>query len=298
MSSGIRAGALAYLVWGLLTFYWKQLESFGAFELIGWRMLSAAVVMALVATFRARWPELRAAFRDRVVLAHLVLAALLLSVNWASYVWTVTNDRVLETALGYFMAPLGTMLVGVFVLRERPTRLQQIAMVCAAVAIVVLTVSYGRPPVAALLIAGAWTFYGLTKRRVPLDGPESLAGETLVMIVPAAIAVAVLAPGDASVPATASAADWMLVAGLGVVTALPLALFAVAARSVPFTILGPLQYLVPVINFLIGWVVYDEPLPPSRVVGFAFVWTALTLVTVDRIRAVRTPRPAVATSNT
>lgn len=285
VSTGIRAGIAAYVVWGLLTVYWKELGRFDAFELIGWRIACATVVMAVVVTVRRRWGALRAAAADRRIVVRLGLAAVLLTANWTAYVYAVVHDHVLETALGYFMAPLGTMALGIWVFGERPTRLQRVAVTCAAVAVVVLTISYGRPPYLALVIAGSWSLYGLFKRQVPLSGVESLAGETFLLAIPAVVLVAAMAGGDDSIATTASGGEWALVALTGVVTAVPLLLFAVAAQRVPFTILGPLQYLVPTINFLLGWLAYDEAMPADRVVGFAFVWVALVLVTIDRLRA-------------
>lgn len=291
---GIQAGALAYIVWGGLTIYWKQLDEFDPFELIGWRMLCASIVMAGVVTARSRWTTLLAAFRDRATTSRLLIAAVLLTVNWSSYVWSVANGRVLEAALGYFMSPLGTMALGIVVLRERPTQMQRIAMVCGTIAVVILTVSYGRPPWAALLIAFSWSLYGLAKRQVALSGTESLAGETFVLVAPAIAAIAIFWPGDDSIPSTAGAIDWLFVLGTGIVTAIPLTLFGLAARSVPFTILGPLQYLVPTINFLLGWLLYSEQLPVTRLVGFGFVWAALALVTVDRLPFPRKETPQCA----
>lgn len=285
VATGIRAGIVAYGLWGLLTIYWKQLTAFDAFELIGWRVIFATVVMAAVVTERGRWPAISAAGRNRAVVVRLAVAALLLTANWTAYVWAVVNDRVLETALGYFMAPLATMVLGVTVLHERPTRLQKLAIGCAALAVVILTVSYARVPVIALIIAGSWSVYGLLKRQVPLSAIESLAGETFILAVPAAIVVGVLAGADDSIPTIATGAEWTLVAGTGVVTAVPLVLFAVAAQRVPFTILGPLQYLVPTINFVLGWLVYDESMPANRLVGFGFIWLALAAITVDRLVA-------------
>ena len=188
----------------------------------------------------------------------------------------------LETALGYFMAPLATMILGVTVLGEPASRLQKAALGLAAAAVVVLTLSYGRPPWIALVIAVSWSLYGLLKRQVPLTPIESLAGETLILLVPAVILVAVVAGRSDSVPSSATAGDWALIALTGVVTAVPLLLFAVAAQRVPFTLLGALQYLVPTINLLLGWLVYDESMPADRLVGFALVWIALIAVTVDQ----------------
>ena len=148
---------------------------------------------------------------------------------------------------------------------------------------VILTISYGRPPWIALLIAGTWSFYGLSKRRVPLGAIDSLAGETFVLFVPALIAIAVFSRHGDSIVQSADATEWALVLGTGVATAVPLMLFAAAAQSVPFTILGPLNLLVPVINFGLGWMLYDEPMPTDRLIGFAFVWVALVVVMWDRI---------------
>ncbi len=224
VSSGIRAGILAYVLWGLLTVYWKQLSHFDAFELIAWRILAATVVMAVVISVRGRWAVIRAAFRSRRLVARLAVAAVLLTINWGAYVWAVVHGRIIETALGYFMAPLGTMLLGVLVLHERPSRLQKLALACAAVAVVVLTVSYGRPPVLALLIATTWSVYGLLKRQIPLGAIESLAGETFLLTLPALVYAVVAATAADSIPATAGAGDWALLSLTGVVTAVPLSL--------------------------------------------------------------------------
>ncbi len=287
VAQGVRLAVAAYMLWGFLTIYWKQLSGFDAFELIAWRMVCAAVVMAIVVTARRTWPTVIGALRDPGVARRLVLASLLLTVNWGSYVWAVTNDRVIETALGYFIAPLATMAIGVFVLKEQPTTAQRFAFGCAAVAVVILTMSYGRPPWIALVIAASWSLYGLTTRRVPLGAVDSLAGETFVLFVPAVAAVVWFSTNADSVAATADPTEWLLVLGTGAITAVPLMLFAGAAKSVPFTLLGPLNLLVPVINFGLGWLVYDEPMPADRLAGFAFVWVALGVVMWDRLSSHR-----------
>jgi chloramphenicol-sensitive protein RarD len=281
--NGIRAAVLAYVVWGLLTIYWKGLETFDPFELIGWRILCSTLVMAVVVTARGRWGVLTAALRDRRTALTLGLAAVLLTTNWTSYVWAVSNDRVLETALGYFMAPLGTMILGIVVLGEPASRLHRSALALAAAAIVVLTVSYGRPPWIALLIAATWSTYGLLKRRITLTPVESLAGETFLLVVPALVLVLVMAGRDGSIPTTATSGDWVLVALTGLVTAVPLLLFAYAAQRVPLTLLGALQYLVPTINLVLGWAIYGEAMPAVRLVGFALVWVGLLMITIDRV---------------
>lgn len=285
VASGVRAGLVAYTVWGLLTIYWKQLGDFDAFELIAWRIGTAAVVMAIVISIRRRWSVIRRTMLDPRLLTRIAAAATLLTVNWTAYVYAVVHERVLETALGYFIAPLGTMALGIFVFKERPTAAQKVAIALAVIAVVVLTLSYGRPPAIALIIAVSWSIYGLFKRQVPLSAIDGLAVETFVLLVPAAVVVAVMAGRDGSIPSTAGAGELLLVSLAGVATVIPLTLFAYAAARVPFQILGPLNYLVPSINFLLGWAVFGEDLPWSRVVGFAIVWAALAVVTVDRLRA-------------
>ncbi len=298
VSRGVRAGVVAYLVWGLLTVYWKQLTMFDPIELIGWRVAMAAVVMAAVITWHGRWPVMRVAFTDPKLVGRLVFAALLLTVNWSTYVWAVVNDHVIETALGYFLAPLGTMAVGVFVLGERLTPTKKVSIGLAVLAVLVLTASYGQVPVVAVVIGVTWTVYGLAKRKFPLTAIESLAGETFVLVGPAVAVVLWGASRPDGVPATASTAEWVLVLGTGVVTVVPLLLFAYAAKLVPFTVLGPLNYLVPIINFLLGWLVYGETLPAAGVIGFALVWAALVLITYETAQSSRrlgTPVPAAAT---
>ena len=285
VARGVRVALSAYMLWGFLTIYWKQLDAFGAFELIGWRIVCASAIMATIVTIRGSWPRIRAAFADRHVLGGLIVAAALLTVNWASYVWAVVHDRVIETALGYFIAPLATMAMGVFVLGEQPTRAQRAAFGLAFVAVIVLTISYGRPPWIALLIASSWSLYGLTKRRVGLDAIDSLAGETFVLVLPALALILMVSGRSGSVVSSAGAVDWGFVLGTGVITAVPLTLFASAAKSIPFTLLGPLNLIVPVINFALGWLLYDEEMPVDRLVGFGFVWIALGVVIYDRIGA-------------
>ena len=285
--SGVRVAVAAYLIWGLLTVYWKQLDAFDAFELIGWRMLTAGIVMAVIVTVRGSSAKIISTMRVPDALRQLAVAALLLTINWGSYVWAVVNDRVIETALGYFIAPLVTMTIGVTVLGERPDVSQKIAFASALVAVTILTVSYGRPPWIALVLAATWSLYALAKRRITLDAIDSLAGETFVLFIPAVVIVVLASLRSASVVQSADAGQWGFALGTGLITAIPLMLFASAAKSIPFTLLGPLNLLVPVINFGLGWMVYGEDMPAVRLLGFAFVWLALIVVMAGRFASTR-----------
>lgn len=290
--SGAVAGITAYLVWGLLTVYWKLLHDFAALDLIGWRIISSGALMVVLLTATRRWAHLRPVLRDRRLAGRVVLASLLLAVNWTSYVWAVVHGHVIETALGYFMAPLGTILVGVVVFGEHLRPAQRAAVGLAVASVAILTVSYGKVPWLALAIAVSWSLYGWLKKQVPLTPLESMSAESFTLLVPAIAMVAVLAPRDTSVISSATTGEWALVALTGVATVVPLMLFAWAAPRVPLTLLGPMQYSVPTINFLLGWLAYDEDLPASRVAGFALVWVGLLLVTVDTVRRSRRPVPA------
>jgi chloramphenicol-sensitive protein RarD len=285
---GIVAGITAYVVWGLLTIYWKQLRDFDAFELIGWRITAAAAVMAIVLTVTRRWGHLLVLRRNRPLQLRVAAAALLLTVNWTAYVWAVVHDHVLETALGYFIAPIGTVMVGVVVLGEHLRGAQRIALGFAVASVIVLTVSYGAVPWLALVIAVSWTIYGYLKKHVPLTPVESMAAESFFLLVPAVV-LAMAGRAD-SIPNAASGKElaFTLLSGLATVT--PLMLFAYAAQRMPLSIIGPMQYIVPSMNFLIGWLLYDEALPPSRVVGFALVWVGLAILTVDSARRARAAR--------
>jgi chloramphenicol-sensitive protein RarD len=284
---GIIAGISAYLVWGALTLYWRHLEAFNAVELIGWRVICSAVIMAIVLSVSHRWQHLRPLLTDRRALRMVMLSALFLAINWTTYVWAVVNDHVIETALGYFLAPLGTMAVGVVVLHEKVSRAQEFVVVLAFISVGILTFSYGRVPWLALIIATTWVAYGYLKKHVPLTPVESMAAESFIVLGPAIIAVSLLAGGTHSIPHSASTAQFVLVLCSGLATIIPLTLFAYAAQRMPLTVIGPLNYIVPTINFCLGWLVFHEELPPSRVVGFALVWVGLAIATVDAARRSR-----------
>ena len=285
--AGLIAGLAAYVIWGLLTIYWKQLRGFNAFELIGWRITAAAIIMAIVLTATRRWRFLAVLRHDRAHLARVGAAAVLLTVNWTAYVWAVVHGHVLETALGYFVAPLGTVTVGVLVLHEPLRMALKIALVFATAAVVVLTISYGGMPWLALLLAASWTVYGYIKKQVPLTPMESMAAESFILVVPAFALALIFATHADSIPNSASHKELAFVAFSGLATVGPLMLFAYAAQRMPLTIIGPMQYIVPSMNFVIGWLVYDEALPAPRLFGFALVWIGLVVLTADSLRRAR-----------
>ena len=276
-----------YFIWGALTLYWKELHGFDPFELIGWRITSSAIVLTVVMLATGRLAPLLRLLRNPQLLIRIALASVLLTINWATYVWAVVNDHVIETALGYFIAPILTIVVGVFVLHEKLRVIQRVAVTFAVGGIAVLTVAYGRVPWIALIIATSWTFYAYLKKKVPLAPLESLTAEVIVLAVPAFIYLCTTWNNAESVQNTATSVEWIFVAFTGVITAVPLLMFASASQRTPLTILGPMQYIVPTMNFLIGWLMYNEILTSSKVAGFSLIWVCLGLVLVDLFRTQR-----------
>lgn len=285
--TGIAYGLGAYITWGFLTIYWKFLKDFNAFELIGWRIVTSAIVLLAILMYNKQLRNLVIALREPQVRLRIALASILLSVNWTTYVWAVVHDHVLETALGYFIAPIFTMMIGFIVLREPIRTSHRLVIGLASIAIVILTFSYGQLPWRALLIATSWSCYGYLKKQVKLTSLESLSGEVVALVLPAFVLVLITFNRTDSVPNTANLAEWILVLLTGLMTALPLLMFGAASRRVRLSVLGPMQYLVPTFNFLLGWLAYNEELNTTKLLGFAFVWVGLAIFFVDSAKATK-----------
>ena len=285
--TGIAYGLGAYITWGFLTIYWKFLKDFNAFELIGWRIVTSAIVLLAILMYNKQLRNLVIALREPQVRLRVALASILLSVNWTTYVWAVVHDHVLETALGYFIAPIFTMMIGFIVLREPIRTSHRLVIGFATIAIVILTFFYGQLPWRALLIATSWSCYGYLKKQVKLTSLESLSGEVVALVLPAFVLVLITFNRTDSVPNTANLAEWILVLLTGLMTALPLLMFGAASRRVRLSVLGPMQYLVPTFNFLLGWLAYNEELNTTKLLGFAFVWVGLAIFFVDSAKATK-----------
>ncbi|HEY2042979.1 MAG TPA: EamA family transporter RarD [Jatrophihabitans sp.] len=285
--NGIAYGSGAYLLWGLFPLYWPLLKPAGAIEILANRMLWSLLVVIVLIAAQRKWASVLAVIRDRRALAKLTLAAIVVSVNWGVYIWGVNTGHVVETSLGYFINPLLTILLGVVVLSERLRLTQWVAVGIATLAIVVLTVDYGRLPWIALTLAVSFGTYGFIKKQIGVGAVESLAVETAVLAVPALITLLVLSARSDLAFGHHGTGNTLLLMGTGLVTAIPLLLFAASARRLPLTVLGLLQYLAPVLQFAVGVGLRHEPMPPARLVGFALVWAALVILTVDALRQQR-----------
>lgn len=284
--SGLALGAGAYLLWGVLPLYFPLLVPAGAVEIIGHRIVwSLGFCLLLLAVTRG-WGPLRAAFTTPRTLGLLSIAAALIAVNWTVYVYSVLTDQVVDAALGYFINPLVTVLLAVFVLGERLRTAQWVALACGTGAVVVITVGYGRLPWIALTLAFSFGMYGLIKNRV---------GRTVPAIAGLAVETAVLSPialgyliwlGATGAGSFAAHGTWhdLALASSGIVTAIPLLMFSAAARRLPLSIVGMLQYITPTMQFLLGVLVLGEQMPVARWWGFALVWVALVILTADGVR--------------
>lgn len=275
-------GILAYLLWGLFPAFFPLLEPAGAVEILAHRILWAALLMALVLTVTRGWAELRAA--HRATWARMGGAGLLIAANWLIYIVAVNSGHVADAALGYFINPLVSVLLGVLILGERLRRLQLVAVLLAAAAVAWLTLLGGRPPVLALGLALSFGLYGLLKKQIPVSGPAGLAAETLVLV---PLALGYLAWLEATGRGTAlslGAGHAGLLMASGAITVVPLLLFARATKVITLSTVGMLQYLTPTMQMLWALFVVHEHVSPQRWVGFLLIWAAVALFILDATR--------------
>ncbi len=284
---GVLSGLGAYALWGLFPLYFPLLEPATGLEIVAHRVLWSLVFVGLLLTAVRRWSHVRAAVTDRRTLLVLGGAAVLIAANWLIFVYGVNSGHVVETSLGYFINPLVSVVLGVVGFSERLRPLQWTAVGIAAVAVGVLTVDYGRPPWIALTLALTFGLYGLMKKLVRTEAAPGLFVETALVSIPAAVVLAVAHSAGDGTFGNVGTGHALLLVSSGVATAVPLLLFAAAARRIPLSTVGLLQYLTPLMQLAIGVFVYDEPMPPARLVGFAVVWVALAVFTVDTLRHAR-----------
>ena len=283
---GILYGIAAYALWGFFPIYWKLLQDVPAIQLLGHRIGWSFLLLLAVILLTRQWNDFRSTLNARTFQIYLI-AAILIGVNWLTYVWAVNAGFIVETSLGYFINPLLSVLMGVFFLRERLRVAQWVPVILAAIGVAYLTFAYGRLPWIALLLAFTFGFYGLTKKLAPLGSVFGLTLETGILFLPAVAYLGwVQANNTASFLHAGVTADLLMI-GAGVVTTIPLLLFASAAKQIPLSMIGILQYLAPTIQFLIGIFIYKEAFDQSRLVGFGIVWLALIIFWVESYLANR-----------
>jgi chloramphenicol-sensitive protein RarD len=279
----------AYLCWGFFPIYFKALRPASPVEILSHRVIWSVAFVAILLTLGRRWRSVVAIARRPRVLGGICLAAALIAVNWGIYIYGVNSDHVVETSLGYFINPLVSVLFGLFVFGERLRRVQWAALSIGAVAVVVLTVDYGRLPWIALSLAVSFGSYGLIKKRLGVPPADGLFIESSVLALPALGYLLWLTGRGESTFGQVSTGHAVLLAISGVLTAIPLLLFAGAANRIPLTSIGVLQYVTPSLQLMCGVVLYHEPMPPARLLGFGLVWLALLVFTWDALRKGRRP---------
>ncbi|MBX3099209.1 MAG: EamA family transporter RarD [Salinibacterium sp.] len=283
--SGIAFAGVAYLLWGFLPVLFFALRDSAAPEIVAWRIVLSLVFCVLLITVTRGWPRLLAILRDRRTMLGLALAAAFILVNWTVYVFASISGHVIEASLGYFTNPIVTVLLGVVILRERLRPMQWVALGVSVVAVLVIAVGYGAFPWVAVTLAFSFGFYGLVKKKV---GPsaDALSGLTIetAVLAPAAVGALILIGATSGLSLGAlGASHALLMLSLGIATAVPLILFAAAARRLPLVYLGLAQYLAPILQLIVGVVLLREAMPPERWLGFGIVWLALVILTVDML---------------
>lgn len=278
---GALAAAAGFLFWGIVPIYWKALATVPALELIAHRIVWSLFFLLLVQAWRGRLGAVREGFASPGAIGLNLLSSVLLAANWTVYVWGVNSGHVIECSLGYFLTPLGNVALGFVFLHERLRPMQWSAIALAVVGVLLLLVRLGHFPWIALTLAATWSFYGILKKKSVLGPMNGLTVETIVLFPVAAAALAWWHFAGSGALGRVGTLDHVLILSAGVITAVPLLLFAQGAQRVRLSTLGLLQYIAPSVQFLLGVFLYDEPFDSARFQAFAMIWAGLVVYTAD-----------------
>ncbi len=288
MRRGLVLIVCAQVMWGLSPAFWRLGSDIPALDMLGHRALWTFVTVLVIHLVRRSLRSVRTAAREPRTLALEALAGILIGSNWLVWVWAVTNGRVIEGSLGYFITPLVSVVLGVVVVGERLRRAQWAAVALGAASVTWLTIDMGRLPWVSLFLAATFGIYGLIKKTVNRPPLDMLAIELTVMLPLVLVFLGTRLINGQDALVSASGTEYVVLLGSGLFTAVPLLCFAGAVQRVPLSVIGVIQYLSPSINFLLGVVAYDEPFGGGRLIGFALVWTGLAVFTLDGLRSVGT----------
>jgi chloramphenicol-sensitive protein RarD len=287
MNKGILYGIGAYVCWGFFPIYWKSLRQVPATQLIGHRILWSFLLLFVVILFSRQWGEFRKTINFKVIRIYSI-AAVLIGINWLVYVWAVNANYIVETSLGYFINPLLSVLLGVIFLKERLRIAQWIPVILASIGVAYLSYVYGRLPYIALTLSVSFGLYGLVKKISPLGSLHGLTIETGILCLPALVYLIFVESNGTGAFLHTGLTSSLLMIGAGLVTTIPLLMFATAARLIPLWVVGLLQYIAPTLQFIIGVFIYKEPFSHEQLIGFSIVWTALIIFLVENYLATRT----------
>ena len=283
---GVAYGVGAYVIWGLLPIYWRWLEQATAFEILANRGIWSLVVCMILLEFQRQLRSTFTLMKNYKTFFTLALSSFLLTLNWGIYIWAVSVDRVVEASLGYYITPLVVVFFGVFVLKEKLRNAQKLSLGLAAIGVAILTFAFGQLPLVAFGLALSWGAYSLIKKRLDAGSLETLSVEMLFALIPSGIYMFYLMSNNQAQFGTEL---WfsLILTTAGLVTIVPLLMFNSAATTLPLTLVGLLGYINPTIMFLVGFIVFHEPLTFSKIFGFVFIWSALILLGIDMYRSGR-----------
>jgi chloramphenicol-sensitive protein RarD len=286
VNKGLLFGVSAYIIWGLLPLYWKLVEEAGAYEILAHRGIWSLLICLSLLALRKQLKSAYEMVRSSRTFSLLFLASGLLTINWGVYIWSVTVNRVVEAALGYYITPLINVTFGVLLLREKLRPAQWIAVALAAAGVVILTLGYGSLPWIALVLAISWGSYSAIKKSLNLGALETLSLETLFAFLPNLVFLLII-QGNGSAEFGSTWTISILLFGAGAATVIPLLLFNGSTTRLPLSTVGLLQYITPTIMFVIGIYVNNEDISTTKVLGFAFIWLALAVLSRDLYRSSR-----------
>ena len=280
MNRGIFLALGAYIFWGLHPIYWKQLSHVSPYEIVSHRIIWSLLFFIIVISCRKQWPALKDKLSQSNNKALLFFPALLIGSNWFVYIWAVTSDFIIETSLGYFISPLLSVLLGVFILKERLRIFQWLAIAVATVGVLIMTFFYGHFPWIALYLAGTWALYGLMRKKSPLNPVQGLTLETMFLMLLAICYLFYLGTNNEN-SFLADTNTSLLLVGTGIISGFPLINFIAGARMINLSLIGVLQYIYPTLIFLSGYVIYNEPFTEEKIIGFSIIWVALIIYSIE-----------------
>jgi chloramphenicol-sensitive protein RarD len=284
-NSGLLAGVGAYLIWGVIPLYWQLLKPASAPEILAHRVVWSFGLLLVIVYFRNLMVEVKATFFDKQKMLLIFFASILITINWGVFIWAVNNGHIIETSLGYFINPLVSVALGVIVLKEKLRSLQKVAVGLTFIAVSFLTLTLGNPPYIALSLAFSFGFYGLVKKMANVNAIPSLTIETLLLTPFFSVFLFYLDSKNelSFVNQDATHSFWLATAGIA--TVIPLLLFGTAVVRIPLVVIGLLQALGPILQFLIGYIAFNEPMSSARWTGFMIVWLAVSVFSYDAIKS-------------
>jgi chloramphenicol-sensitive protein RarD len=286
-NSGLIAGVGAYVMWGLVPLYWPLLKPASAMEILSHRVVWSLVFLLIIVYFKKLFSDIKVALFDKRKMILLFFASIFITINWGVFIWAVNNGHVIETSLGYFINPLVSVALGVIVLKEKLRLLQKVAVGLTFVAVTFLTLTLGHPPYIALSLAFSFGFYGLVKKMANVKAIPSLTLESLMITPFFAVFLYYLSSQNELTFIELGPIHSLWLVTAGIVSVIPLMLFSTAVLRIPLVVLGLLQALGPIIQFLLGYFVFDEPMITARWVGFLIVWLAVSVFSYDAVRTYR-----------